>query len=297
MVKLRDASFCNVKLFALYITVYAHLIEPQIWNNPGLYGIYRGIYFFHMPLFAFLSGVFLNSGAQCARQARKAALLYVLAQGVYLLVRGDVVWHTPYWHLWYLLSLSFWAALGWLWHKAGCHFGWWILVVFILLGCLIGKNPDVGRKWSFSRSLVFLPYFWAGLLCRKGLPDKKWLGLLALAMAGLAVRFLAEEIRVVFLYQAAPYGKNGTQLRLLCYVIGGLSVFGLLCLRPQKRFAITRAGADTLWPYILHAPMVRFLWGYSLHPLLLGLIPAMYLYILYKIRQWHAPMYGIVRKR
>lgn len=296
MVKLREAGYCNLKLFALYITVYAHLIEPGIYKDPVLYEIYRAIYFFHMPLFAFLSGLFLQNGKQCQRQCLRSGGLYLIAQSLYLLIRQDVFWHTPYWHLWYLLSLSFWSALGWLWHRLGRRLGWIFLGVFVILGCFCGQIPEINRKFSTSRSLVFLPYFWAGLLCKRDLPSKKWVGICCLGVGILLILLAGKDIRPVFLYQAAAYGENGPLRRLLCYGIAGVLCLGFLCLRPERRFPVTRAGADTMAAYLLHAPMVRFLWDYRLPPLMLALVPGIYLYLLYKIKQWYAPVYGISQR-
>ena len=63
MVKLRNAYYCNLKLLLIFLVVYGHAIEPSISEDPSLYRIYRLIYLFHMPLFAFLSGLFVKSAS------------------------------------------------------------------------------------------------------------------------------------------------------------------------------------------------------------------------------------------
>lgn len=129
MIKLRDAGYCNLKLLLIYLVVYGHLIEPVIWRSPPAMAQYRWIYHVHMPLFSFLSGLFLDGAESCRRQALRCLPLYFLCQSMVLVCTDWQAGDTPYWHLWYLLSCAFWSALAWLWFRAGCHFGAAILLL------------------------------------------------------------------------------------------------------------------------------------------------------------------------
>mgnify|MGYP003293127632 CR=1 FL=1 len=80
MIKFRDARYCNLKLLLIYLVIYGHLIEPGIWESKVLMVQYKLIYMFHMPLFSFLSGLFLNSSKTCSRQFFKMASLYFFLQ-------------------------------------------------------------------------------------------------------------------------------------------------------------------------------------------------------------------------
>ena len=44
------------------------LREMEEGDYPALYRVYRLIYLFHIPLFAFVSGLFLKDSAGCLRQ-------------------------------------------------------------------------------------------------------------------------------------------------------------------------------------------------------------------------------------
>lgn len=116
MVKLRKAGYCNLKLFLLFLVVYGHWIENRIDSSEVLHMQYRLIYFVHMPLFVFLSGLFIRNGEDCVRQVKRLLPLYAGVQLLAVLVSGGAVsiW-TPFWHLWYLLSFCWWAMAGWLW--------------------------------------------------------------------------------------------------------------------------------------------------------------------------------------
>ena len=173
MVKLRDARYCNLKLLLIFLVIYGHLIEPGIYQSKVLMTQYKWIYLFHMPLFTFLSGLFLNDRKACGRQFIKMLSLYIVLQILAVILgNGKVKPLTPYWHLWYLLSYSVWTALGWLWfHFRGNKGKFALLALTFLVGCLAGLHPDIGREFSLSRTLVFLPFFWMGLICD---PQFRW---------------------------------------------------------------------------------------------------------------------------
>lgn len=300
MVKLRDARYCNLKLLLIFLVIYGHLIEPGIWQSKVLMTQYKWIYLFHMPLFCFLSGLFLNDSKTCGRQCVKMLSLYIFLQTLAVFLgNGKAKPLTPYWHLWYLLSYSTWAVIGWIWHRFCRGKGKYIILLCsVLAGCLAGFDTEIGREHSLSRTLVFLPFFWMGLICN---PQYQWeklrmVGLAALAIAIAVMVWWGDHISAVFLYQAAPYGKieDGVQLRLICYLLGTLICVFLLSFTPMRRFPFTRAGADTMPAYLIHAPIVLYIRELDiLWPCLL-LITAVILYAVYKLLRWHGALYGIV---
>ncbi len=278
MVKLRDAYYCNLKLFLIFLVVFGHLIEPQIVSNRRLYGLYRWIYLFHMPLFAFLSGLFLKDAAGCLRQLRRIAPLYLLGQVVAVLL-GQASWHTPWWVLWYLLSLCWWLLGSALLLRLRCG-KWIVFVLSIAVGTLAGQVSWVGRPFSLSRTLVFFPYFWLGVILKPGFSWKR------LRLPSLLALFLRPSMSAVILYQA---GGCDSLVRLECYVCGFALSALVLSWCPRRRFPWTRAGADTLPAYLLHGPIVA-----ALRPVPCpALAAAVFLYITYKAMQWHG-IYGII---
>lgn len=293
MVKLRNARYCNIKLLLLFLVVYGHWIEPRIWSDAGLMAQYRGIYFLHMPLFAFLSGLFLQNGDGCLRQLKRVLPLYILTQSIAVFLGAGVKISTPFWHLWYLLSLSCWLGLGWLWFRLGGRRKWATLVGAVALGCLAGFVPWVGRPWSVSRTVVFFPCFFLGLICD---PGTDWQRFRLPSLAGLAAAVLLaarSPIGPVFLYHAAPYSRpQEAWLRLVCYLIAFLLGLFVLAWCPARRFPFTRAGADTMPAYLLHGPIVAVLRQWSIP--WVPLAAAFLLYVLYKALQWHCAPCGII---
>lgn len=265
----RDPRFSNLKFLLMFLVVYGHFIEPTIYQSPAAMTQYRSIYLFHMPLFVFLSGLFVKDCASACRQLVKMVPLYLLLQGAALLFGGDkVIPQRPYWHLWYLFSLVTWLVIVWLWfYFLKGRFGVPLLAFFLLLGLAAGFIPWFDRDFSLSRTLVFLPYFWAGLLTDKRYDFRKLrfpaLCLLVVSLGALVL--CGEPITPSFLYQATPYSvENGLFLRLLCYLVGGsLSLF-FLTIAPKRAFFFTSVGDSSLWIYLLHVPVAVWL---KSHPL------------------------------
>ena len=118
MIKFSQADYSNLKLVLLYLVVYGHWIETRISDSKILLEQYRLNYLIHMPLFVFLSGLFLRNQEDCLRQIKRLLPVYGVMQVVVVVLSGGTVkiW-TPFWHLWYLLSFCFWAGPGWLWFR------------------------------------------------------------------------------------------------------------------------------------------------------------------------------------
>ena len=281
MIKLRSAYYCNLKLELLFLVILCHWIEPEIWSNPGLYGFYRLVYLFHMPLFVFLSGLFLKDSRGCIRQLRRMLPIYLVCQTIAVAL-GLAPWHTPWWILWYLLSLCCWLGLSALLLRIP-RGRWAILFLSLALACLAGKVSWIGRIFSLSRTIVFFPWFWLGILLP---PNSPWHRFRLPAILGLLL--LRPEMSAATLWQAGPCDPG---VRLLCYGQALLLCLAALSWCPRRRFPWTRAGADTLPAYLLHGPLVWLLRPIS-HS-----IPAtiLFLYLTHKATQWRG-IYGIIGK-
>lgn len=298
MVKLRDARCCNIKLLLIYLVIYGHLIEPLICDSRFLMLQYRCIYLFHMPLFAFLSGSFLKDAKSCGRQSIRLLFLYVLLQTA-VVVFGEGSVTEPSWYLWYLLSCGAWCAAGWMWYLFGGG-KWRLQILFgaVALGCAVGVLPFVGRAFSASRTIVFFPYFWAGLICgnRRQWERLRLYSVAALLVTVVAMGFWGGQLPTEFLYHAEPYDApvSGMLLRLLCYFAGGTLCLFVLSFAPSRRYPFTRAGGDTMMAYLAHGILIWVAKRTGVHVSLYSLIAAAYLFVIYQIGQWRGCLYGIV---
>lgn len=276
-IKQREAFYCNIKLLLIFMVVYGHLIEGIVENAEPLNQTYRVIYSVHMPLFLFLSGLFLKSSAACLRQMKQMILYYVICQTAVVAVGKasgqQMSIGTPVWHLWYLLSLGCMAGLGWCWFvlikrwqqldrgtvKAA------LLTVSVLIALTVGKCPAVGRWLSLSRTFCFLPFFLAGVFCSENMDWKsvrvKIVGLIGLVAWLFMYLTWGKEIPTAMFYQADSYDTlgvgKGVWLRMICILLAvSLGLF-LLAFVPDKRLPFSKVGADTFWIYLLHALFVK----------------------------------------
>lgn len=301
MVKLRWAKYCNVKLFLIFLVVYGHLIEPKIGQSQVLMLQYKMIYLFHMPLFSFLSGLFLKNGEACKRQMCRMLSLYLVLQTLAVVLGGGKVKPlTPYWHLWYLLSCGIWSALGWALYRLPTKGKYCMLILWVMAGCFVGYVPGVGRVFSLSRTVVFFPYFWLGMLTDSEISWDSFRLPAFWGAVGAIALFLCLENRIsaTFLYHATPYTRTWEQtVRLLCYLAGGLLCFAILTFMPGKRFFFTKAGADTLPAYLLHAPVVLHIRKLNIFWPFYILITAVTLYAVWKLTRWHGRLYGILPQK
>lgn len=141
--KLYRAGYCNLRALLMYLVIYGHLIERRLGESPALQVQYRWIYAVHMPAFAFLSGLFCKQPESCRRQAGRALSVYLAAQLAAVALLDQTPW-TPYWHLWYLLSLSMWGWSCWAWRRRWV-LRWYFVLLAGLAGCLAGYLPFLGR--------------------------------------------------------------------------------------------------------------------------------------------------------
>ncbi|WP_426755412.1 acyltransferase family protein [Myxococcus sp. Y35] len=166
----RIPLFENVRGLLILLVVMGHALEPLLEREPLARALYTGLYLFHIPAFAFLSGHLTRaeSGARALWSVAWGLLaplavfqvLYVVFDA-WVLGRGwSLHWLLqPYWLLWFLLSLASWRMLLPLLLRLP---GPWVWAVALSLGA--GLLPWVGYPFSLSRTLVFLPCFVAGYL-------------------------------------------------------------------------------------------------------------------------------------
>lgn len=314
VLKDRDAGYCNLKLLLMTMVVYGHLIEPMIYDNKILYEIYRIVYLVHMPMFTFLSGLFLRNIRSCLAQAGKAIIYYIVFQSIYLVFDfcvnqriGSII--TPYWHLWYLLSLALWSLIGALYYLMEDRLKWkWqikmiVVIVAIATGCFAGGIKEIDYRLSLSRTLVFLPYFLAGVLCKMETGWNRYckIGAGVLIVSMILYVIIRGRLPVEFLWQSQGYGvlefENGCVLRIICYILGGGISFFLLTNMTKKRFFFTKIGSDTMFIYVMHIPAVMFFhkilsldWR---HIIAAPLEAVLIMLLLYKIFQWNSQIFII----
>ena len=282
----------------IFLVIYGHMIEFNIDRSVFLMFQYRLIYFVHMPVFVFLSGVFVNSAFDCKKQLIKILPTYILLQIVMVIIgNGNVKLFTPYWHLWYLLSLCIWLAIGWIGFELLNRRKLVFILLAIVVGCVSGYVLCIGRMFSLSRTIVFFPYFLAGMFFKSNFEWEKYKcwAVILFFCCNIVMLLFYNIIPTEFLYHAGAFGDimNGALLRLVCYFIGGIAILFFLSVLPDRRCFFTKFGVNTMPAYIIHVAIISalrktgFFFQFSLP------LTVIIMYTIYMIFLWTSKLYGI----
>ncbi|RBP48530.1 acyltransferase family protein [Arenicella xantha] len=282
---MRDVVLDNFKFYLISLVVVGHAIEPLIDKFEWLKSVYVFIYLFHMPMFAYVSGVLTASKIDSSlfrKIVGNLVIPYVCLEIVYSLFDYYAFSRTalvispliPYWILWYLFSLALWRML--LPIVAQFKFP---IALSIVLGLACGLN-SYDYNLSFSRTFVFFPFFLIGHYCHSSIMDKIQAyrmsravggGFIALILLLLIVMPDANNINVRWLYGSRSYSGLGVEwwlgmgYRLLIYIAAFSVGMALLTLAQKNRHFFTMYGEESLYIYVLHGFVMKGLLAAGLY--------------------------------
>src|SRR5699024_1109605 len=208
-------------------------------------------------------------------------LPYLVFQGLYALAALAPAWPddgpgsitTPYWLLWYLVSLACWRMLLPLFSHLRPP-----LLIAVIVAVAAGCFGDIGYYLSLSRTLVFFPLFLAGWLWapqwrrRSGSTPARLLATGTLAIMFAAMTIIKPDPR--WLYGSYGYAAlsvdmlPGVGIRLLLLGAAMACTLAFLALVPRRQSAITGPGARSLGAYVLQGFVINFAVGSGLFALL-----------------------------
>lgn len=277
----RNYHIDNIKCLLIFMVVFGHLLELFMKGRETEKLLYLLIYSFHMPLFAFTTGVFARFHPEKIR--RHMIYPYVVFQLLYLLFANVALGEekplqltTPYWLMWYLLAVIVWNLTLPLVQVRGWEKKLFLLGTAFLAAILIGFDEHAGYYLSVSRIVQFFPYFLLGVYSR-GI--QAWLGqrmdpgrkrrmesaaaVLAFLIVFLSIFLLAshtQEVRTVWFYGSLSYEKGdySWQFRAF-YCVSALGwLFAFLKLTPARKIPVlTSVGAHTMPVYLLHGFVIK----------------------------------------
>lgn len=293
----RNYQMDNLKCLLIFSVVFGHMLELFMGKNSPERVIYLVIYSFHMPLFAFVSGVFARYNP--SKIKNNMIYPYLIFQTLYLLFSNqildkdaDMQYTTPYWLLWYLFAIIVWNLVLPLVQVEGMKKKMAMLLAAAAASVFIGFDEKAGYFLSASRIVEFFPYFLLGVYYRdmkrkaqetasglrkeKEQPDyqadkrKKWLfkGAAILILGIILGAFVwligqhVEDIKSAWFYGSVSYekGNYGWQFRLLSIAAALLWLaFFLLCMPVRKIPFLSYIGANTMPVYLLHGFVIKLL--------------------------------------
>ena len=272
----RYPALDHARFVLIALVVIGHLLEQLSDSGPFAAALYRWIYLFHMPAFVLVSGAVSKTDLTRRRVFALATcvlLPYVVFQTLYpawdAWLSGSGDWSqgylTPYWLLWYLLSLACWRVLLPLFARLK-----FALPLAVIIALAAGMAPWIGYPFSLSRTLVFFPLFLLGhrigprrLQQLGGAPVRRFAAVTVLAAAAAGAWFL-RDLDPEWLYASAGYADlqvaawPGGGIRLALLAASASCALALLALVPR---GATGLGCRSLTAYLMHGFLVRALVG------------------------------------
>ena len=157
----RIAYWDNFKGVLIFLVVFAHFL----YNFPQLHEgrhIVNMIYFFHMPVFVFISGYFSKKEITFSK-VLKYLLLYFIFNTIFIVIEivtnNRILAITPFYSYWYLLALVAWRIIA---KYIPCN-QWYIMnPTSFIIGLFSGLFADVSNILAIEKILGFLPFFFIG---------------------------------------------------------------------------------------------------------------------------------------
>lgn len=280
MFKERDYLFDNAKGLLAFLVVFAHITQhANFLSQEFVNWVNRAIYLIHMPAFIFISGYFSKKNNK--KGIINLFALYVVWQMVFSplaysfikdipLEKAIKPLFLPQATYWYLISLVFWRVVTPYFAKFKRP-----LLLSLICGLLIGfTTMDINLQFfSYSRTVVFYPFFMLGYLFTKenfyklqNKIKKHWgllafLGVVAIGIWAMYAMYpiLTKETHCMRLlvgkfkykeYYANPY--DGTCGSALFYFIRFNAVLLFFTFIPRKKTFLTRIGDGSLFIYLTH---------------------------------------------
>lgn len=284
--KVRLPYFDNVKFFLIVCVVIGHILKFGATDAAReARGLAVFIYSFHMPLFIFLSGLFLKreriTTKSTALHVTYYLALYVVAKllrKMVPLMMGEPViidWLTEGGLPWFMVALAAYYLLAWA--LQWCNFA--LVGIIAVVGALYAGNVStIGDYLCLSRIIVFFPFFWLGhaldpkeVTRHFALEGPKVAGVAIILFAGYVCYHHANALfgyRDLFLgrscYAASPIVGCSWVNRFCAYVASLAMSYAILAVMPQGHIPLVSTfGTRTLQVYLLHYEVIELLLIYG----------------------------------
>ena len=284
--KKRFYNIDNLKALLIFTVVLGHLCEITTFNGSSV--LYMLIYVFHMPAFAFCSGMFAHFNK------RKILLNfvwpYLVFQTFYMLFArfilhsADTLQYTqPYWLMWYMLAMIIWECALPLFQESSRVKQFLIILAMFAVSLSIGLDQNVSYFLSLSGVLVLFPFFLLGYYFKQSrlfhiLNDGSFrcssIYRNAQVFFGILVAFVfiglmraREIVNPKWLYESYSYDQlnYNVGIRAVFMVCALIITSFLILVIPNIHIPlITNMGAHTLPIFLMHGFLIRLLDHYQL---------------------------------
>ena len=293
--KQRFPKWDNLKCVLIVLVVLGHCIETFIDDSWLFKRMWSMIYVFHMPLFAFVSGLFAKNTIADKLKLKKNICFYLKAYFIYkillmfvrLVFSGEGKFNLFYEKSipWYMLAMALFLVITYLVRKVRPSY---VLFVSVLLACAIGFDNTIGDFLTLTRVINFYPFFIVGYYAKSDMKifessrTKRILSVIVL------IGFIAVSwVYISKLYNLRPmltgrnpYSsfcrvENGILYRIAYYVVASIISLAIIYLMPNKISSFTFLGKKSLQIYIWHGVVLNILRQLSWEEKLMNNLPGL----------------------
>ena len=262
--KVRDERIDSVKFWLIVLVIAAHvLMRKEFADSTACAVVWNWICLFVMPLFIFISGYFSRKKNKegFLRSIWKLLEPLIIFQIVALLFYKDSVKirdiFTPWFMLWYLLSLIYWRLLLQIIPDKILRHKKLILFSTFCISTLAGFLP-FDRFLSIQRTLSLMPFFFLGYYMKGRnlyLPNKYKPLCSVFLLVILAILFFYPH-RITYLLYATPYRSiYGVVIRMIAFSLAipmSIAFINVCC----HTLWIARQGRMSMQYYIYHGLII-----------------------------------------
>lgn len=158
-----------MKALLIFTVIIGHFCEITTFHGSSV--LYMLIYVFHMPAFAFCSGMFANFNKR--KILENFVYPYLIFQTLYVLFdhyllhnTRSLQYTTPYWLMWYMLAMILWECALPLFQESSRSRKMLLIVAAFAVSLFVGNDQDISYLLSLSRVLVLFPFFILGYYFR-----------------------------------------------------------------------------------------------------------------------------------
>lgn len=275
--KTRSSYIDNLKTVLIFFVVIGHFAEAALEQSDVFKSLFIWLYFFHMPLFIFVSGYLskrlIHNKERVLQKSFEYFTLYIIMKVSLSIIKsictGDKVAFSLFSETsvpWYLFAMILMYITSYALRNYNQKI---VFVLFVVLALFVGYDKEVRDFFVLSRFIVFYPFFIIGLNCQENtlekLKSKKVLIPLAIIvlLGTLSIAYLFPDIVYEFrpmLTARNPYTSldeplesYGPLCRLFVYIVGSVISFAILIITPKFNFGyISKIGSRTLPIFFFH---------------------------------------------
>ena len=287
--KTRILKFDNLKVVLIFLVVLGHVIDPIAQYSLNLRRISLFIYSFHMPLFIMISGMFSRKHIEEKRYDKIVAfLIMAILINILILISRVMVGKSMFSFSllsisnasWYAFAIFVYCLIMIYLRRYTVQY---LLLTAVVLGCVVGYDVNLGDFLALARIIVFFPFFLIGYylnrekVCQLSRGRIYFFAVSVIILFSIGIILGTEQLyfmrplllgRMPYVELGTAFARWGGVMRLAYYVVITLLCFCIICVVPEKNFAVTKIGGRTRQIYILHYPLICLLYGWVKVPAL-----------------------------